>query len=104
MDKQTKPRTLENKKETLGNELFVLRSRPPFIGVPRRTGLKVPHGAFFEQLWAPVPECPKECFLAEKMPKKHSKNPLWGTPRRVPQIAQKALRGALSGPGTWALL
>ena len=31
--------------------------------------------------------------------KKHSKSTLWGTPRQVPKIAQKALRGALSDPG-----
>ena len=43
-----------------------------------------------------------ECFLAffgPKNAKKHSKGTLWGTPRQVPKIAQKALRGALSGPG-----
>ena len=43
-----------------------------------------------------------ECFLAffgPKNAKKHSKSTLWGTPRQVPKIAQKALRGALSGPG-----
>ena len=43
-----------------------------------------------------------ECFLAflgPKKAKKHSKSTLWGTPRQVPKIAQKALRGALSGPG-----
>ena len=34
-----------------------------------------------------------------KNAKKHSKSTLWGTPRQVPKIAQKALRGALSGPG-----
>ena len=45
-----------------------------------------------------------ECFLAFFGPKnaknkKHSKSTLWGTPRQVPKIAQKALRGAHSGPG-----
>ena len=30
---------------------------------------------------------------------KTPKSTLWGTPRQVPKIAQKALRGALSGPG-----
>ena len=43
-----------------------------------------------------------ECFLAvfgPKNAKKHSKSTLWGTPRQVPKIAQKALRGGLSGPG-----
>ena len=42
------------------------------------------------------------CFLVFLEPtnaKKHSKSTLWGTPRQVPKIAQKALRGALSGPG-----
>ena len=38
-------------------------------------------------------------FLGPKTAKKHSKSTLWGTPRQVPKIAQKALRGALSGPG-----
>ena len=35
-----------------------------------------------------------ECFLAflgPKNAKKHSKSTLWGTPRQVPKIAQKAL-------------
>ena len=48
-----------------------------------------------------------ECFLALlglKSAKKHSKSTLWGTPRQVPKTTQKALRGALSGPGPWALL
>ena len=86
-----------------------LRSRPPFTGVPRRPGRKVPHGVLFECFWAPGSECPKKCFLSVfghlsglKSFKKHSKNTLWGTPSQVP-IA-KALRGALSGPGPWALL
>ena len=38
------------------------------------------------------------CFLAffrPKKAKKHSKSTLWGTPRQLPKIAQKALRGAL---------
>ena len=88
-----------------------LRSRPPFTGVLRGPGLKVPHGVLFEQFWAPASECPRECFLSvfwrffgPKNAKKHSKNTLWGTPRQVPKIAQKALRGALSGPGPGALL
>ena len=36
----------------------------------------------------------------QKALKKHS----WGTPSQVPKNTQKALRGALSGPGPWALL
>ena len=40
-----------------------LRSRPPFTGVLRGPGLKVPHGVLFEQFWAPASECPKECFF-----------------------------------------
>ena len=54
----------------------VLRSRPPFTGVLRGPGLKVPHGVLFGQFWAPASECPKECFLSAfgrflglKMPK-----------------------------------
>ena len=69
-------------------------------------GLKVPFGVLFGQFWAPASECPKECFLSVfwhflglKLPKSTQKNTLWGTPRQVPKIAQKALRGALSGPG-----
>ena len=87
-----------------------LRSLPPFAGVPRDLGLKVPHGVLSEQFWAPASKCPKECFssgfwrfLAPKSAKNHSKSTLWGTPRQVPKIAQKALRGALSGPGPEAL-
>ena len=66
----------------------------------------MPPGVLFGQFWAPASECPKECFLSAfwrflglKNAKKHSKSTLWGTPRQVPKIAQKALRGALSGPG-----
>ena len=62
----------------------------------------MPPGVLFGQFWAPASECPKECFLSAfwrflglTMPK----STLWGTPRQVPKIAQKALRGALSGPG-----
>ena len=36
---------------------------------------------------------PKSLLL--KTAKQHSKSTLWGTPRQVPKIAQKALRGAL---------
>ena len=66
----------------------------------------MPPGVLFGQFWAPASECPKECFLSAfwrflglKNAKKHSKSTLWGTPRQVPKIAQKALQGALSGPG-----
>ena len=76
---------------------FSLRSRPPFTGVLRGPGLKVPHRVLFEQFWAPASECPKECFLSAFWP-------LWDTQRQVPKIAQKALRGALAGPGPGALL
>ena len=41
-----------------------LRSQPPFTGVPRGPGRKVPHGVFFDWFWAPGSECPKECFLS----------------------------------------
>ena len=40
----------------------VLRSRPPFAGVLRAPGQKVPHEVLFECFWAPASECPKECF------------------------------------------
>ena len=62
----------------------------------------MPHGVLFECFWAPGSECPKECFWAFSSPKKakkHSKSTLWGTPSQVPKNTQKALRGALSGPG-----
>ena len=73
--------------------------------------------AFKARAWKCPPECflgnfghlprsaPKSAFrvllafLGPKNAKKHSKSTLWGTPRQVPKIAQKALRGALSGPG-----
>ena len=71
-----------------------------------RAGEVPPPGVLFGQFWAPASECPKECFLSAfwrflgpKNAKKHSKSTLWGTPRQVPKPAQKALRGALSGPG-----
>ena len=69
--------------------MLALRSRPPFTGVLRGPGLKVPHGVLFKQFWAPASECPKECFSSA----------FFGG-----FIAQKALRGALSGPGPGALL
>ena len=83
-----------------------LRSRPPFTGVLLGPG---PESAPRSAFWAILGTClgvPQrvlfECFLAffgPKNDKKHSKSTLWGTPRQVPKIAQKALRGALSGPG-----
>ena len=66
-------------------------------------------GVLFERFWAPGSECPK--FLSafwrswgRKSAKKHSKSTLWRTRSQVPKIAQKALWGALSGPGPGALL
>ena len=83
-----------------------MRSRPPFTGVLLGPG---PESAFRSAFWAILGTClgvPQrvlfECFLAffgPKNTKKHSKSTLWGTPRQVPKIAQKALRKALSGPG-----
>ena len=66
-----------------------LRSRPPFTGVLRGPGLKVPHGVLFEQFWAPASECPKECFLSAFWPV------FWAL--KVPKSTQKALFGALRG-------
>ena len=43
---------------------LVLRSGPPFTGVLRGPGRKVPPGVFFQCFWAPGSECPKECFLS----------------------------------------
>ena len=54
------------------------------------TCLGVPQRVLFESFLT---------FFRPKNAKKHSKNTLWGTPWQVPKIAQKALRGALSGPG-----
>ena len=36
-----------------------LLSRPPFTGVPRSPGWKVPHRVLFEWFWAPGMERPK---------------------------------------------
>ena len=52
--------------------------------------LGVPQGVLFECFLA---------FLGLKNAKKHSKSTLWGTPSQGPKHTQKALRGALSGPG-----
>ena len=78
----------------------------PFTGVLLGPG---PESAPRSAFWAILGTClgvPQrvlfECFLAFFEPKnaqKHSKSTLWGTPRQVPKIAQKALRGELSGPG-----
>ena len=86
--------------------VFKLRSRPPFTGVLLGPG---PESAPRSVFWAILGTClgvPQrvlfKCFLAflgPKNAKKHSKSTLWGTPRQVPKIAQKALRGGLSGPG-----
>ena len=43
-------------------------------------------------------KCPSECFFSV------SKSTLWGTRSQVPKNTEKTLRGALSGPGPWALL
>ena len=42
-------------------------------------------------------------FFLPKNVEKHSKSTPWGTPRQMPKSTQKALHGALSGPGPWAL-
>ena len=92
---------------TQGKWPFGLRSRPPFTGVLLGPG---PESAPRSAFWAILGTClgvPQrvlfECFSAFLGPKnveKHSKSTLWGSPRQVPKIAQKALRGgALSGPG-----
>ena len=51
------------------------KKRPPFTGVPRRPGLKVPHGVLFELFWAPASEWRVlfECFSAVLGPKKRQK-------------------------------
>ena len=67
---------------------FDLRSLPPFTGVPRGPGLKVPHGVLFGQFWAPASKCPKECFLSGFW---H----FWA--QETPKSTQKALFGALRG-------
>ena len=77
--------TLDDRQKSTIVEKLVLRSRPPFTGVLRGPGLKVPHGVFFEQFWAPASECPKECFLSAFWRVLGSKS------------TQKALFGALRG-------
>ena len=86
------------------NHVHGLRSRPPFTGV--RFKGPGPESAPRSAFWAPGSECPKDCFLSvfwrffcPKKAKKNSKSSLWGTPSQVPKNTQKALRGALSGPG-----
>ena len=73
-----------------------LRSWPPFTGVLRGQGPKVPHGVLFEQFWAPASECPKECFLgafghfkAQKMPKSTQKALLEALRGRCPKLPKK---------------
>ena len=61
------------------------RSRPPFTGVPRTPGLKVPNGVFFEWFWAIASECPKKCFLSVFWP-------FWAL-----KALKKTLLGALRG-------
>ena len=75
-----------------------LRSRPPFTGVVRGPGRKVPHGVLLECFWAPGSGCPKECLSSafwhvwgsksskkhslghsEPGAQKHSKSTPWGT-------------------------
>ena len=67
--------------------LFLLSSRCLLKKAPTVSGKKT------------SPEC-----IFQANAKKHSKSTLWGTPRQVPEIAQEALRGALSGPEPGALL
>ena len=100
---QREKKTRNSKKTRKGRTGYcaiVLRSRPPFTGVPRGPSLKVPHGVLFEQFWAPASECPKECFLSAFWgPKQRQKALFGGTPRQARESAQKALRGTLSGSG-----
>ena len=64
---------LQSKNKEEGKKIFslvlqkcsaFLRFRPPFTGVPRGPGRKVPDRALFECFWAPASECSKECFLS----------------------------------------
>ena len=66
-----------------------MRSRPPFTGVLRGPGLKVPHGVLFEQFSAPASECPKECFWSVFL----------SLAQKGQKTLQKALFGALRGRG-----
>ena len=59
-------------------------------------GQKVPRGVLVECFWAPGSECPKECFWSAAWR-------LW-SPKSSQTTLEKALRGALCGPGPWALL
>ena len=59
-------------------------------------------GVLFEWFWAPGSECPKECFecfLAFFCPQKRQKALKKHSKARCPKNTQKALWGALSGPG-----
>ena len=61
-----------------------------------------PQSAVFGHLAPSAPKSVFWCFLAFFSPKnvkKYSKSTLWGTRSQVPKNTQKALRGALSGPG-----
>ena len=98
------------KTELCGQDLY-LRSCPPCTGVLRGPSRKVPHGVLFECFGHLPRSAPKSVFWAlfgtcraKKKAKKHSKSTLWGTPRQVPKGTQKALFGAHSGSGSWALL
>ena len=71
-----------------------LRSQPPFTGVLRGPGRKVPPGVLFECFWAPGSECSKECLLSV----------FWRfLGPKTPKNTQKALFGALGGRGPKAL-
>ena len=77
-----------------------LWSRPPFTGVLRGPGLKVPHGVLFERFWSPASECPKECFLSAfwhfLAPKtaKNTRKALFGALRgRWPKLLKKHSMG-----------
>ena len=60
----------------------------PCLEVPQKSAFRVLFGVFW----------------AQETPKSTREALFWGTPRQGPKIAQKALRGALSGPGRESLL
>ena len=103
--------TVSKRRQQIGLKLL---SRPPFTGVvwgPAARAWKCPTECFLSSFGHLPRSVPKSVFwvffLAFSGPKKaekRSKSTLWGTPREVPKIAQKALRGGLSGPGPGALL
>ena len=101
-DPHRTPRSLQNPRRDpctgLRNfriESLDLRSRPPFTGVPQGPRPESAPRSVFRVFWAPVSECPEECFLSVFfgvfLPQKKQKK----------KNTQKALRGALSGPGPW---